>query len=144
MNLDNTGTKVLPPLSDLGVGDPFVLVLPGARGRHPGAGAEAAVVGEPADGVLEDVVEGLDLGVQCLLQGLVDVSPVAVDGAAAGALGVGDGETVGTAWGRRLAELPDEGRHVLGRHGEKGREQAEADSSKLKDMVEGVARMIDR
>lgn len=117
VNLGNTIAKVLSALSDLGVGQPIVLVLVLLSGLVPVAGAEAVLVGVLADGIFEEVVKGLQLRVERGQQRLIAVAKVPVDGTAARALRVGDGDTAGGAGSRRSAVLLDVGLDgSFGRH----------------------------
>lgn len=108
-DLDDTGTHVLAALSDLGVGLPCELVVPGLLFGEPLAGAEGAIVGVLLDGELKELVDGLD-GLNGGEERLVAEEVVAVDGGAAGALGARDGDTVRVAYGRGPLEL---GGHLL-------------------------------
>lgn len=117
MESDNTGAKVLPPLSNLLVGDPDILGLEGLGGGIPWAPSQALLVGHLLNRGLEKIVEGLVSRVEGLEERAVDELPVTVDGSAVGALGAGDGQGVGSARRRRLGDGLDIRRGILfGRH----------------------------
>lgn len=107
MQLDDTGAKVLPALSNLAVRDPSVLWLVRLGDGVPRAPSQAVLSGVGGGGGLEEVVEGLVLGAESLEERALLEAPMAVDGGAVGALGAGKGEGVGRAGRGRRGERLD-------------------------------------
>lgn len=115
---DNAGAKVLPPLSNLLVGDPDILGLIALGCRVPRTPSQALLVGHLLDRSLEKIVDGLVSRVEGLEERAVDELPVTVDGGTVGALGAGNGQGVGSARRGRLGDGLDIRRGILfGRHG---------------------------
>lgn len=102
VQLDNSGTQVLPALSNLAIRDPGVLVLPRLAGRIPGPPTQALVVRDGLSRRLEQVVKRAMRRVVRLQQRAVHEAPVTVYGSAVRSLGARDGEGIWGAWRRRL------------------------------------------
>jgi hypothetical protein len=118
VKLDETSTKVVLALPDLGIGKPVVLLQVRLGGGVPGAGTETRFVGPAAGSRLEEVVKRVDLGVDGGHELGVTETVVPVDGRATRPLGTGDGEAIGRACGGRLGQVAQVSVDVShGRHG---------------------------
>ena len=87
VNLNDTGTKVLPSSVDLGVAHPVVLVLPLLGSRVPVTGSETPGVGPCLSALVEDVMSSLNFGIKGGYERLIADGPVSIGRCAIRAFG---------------------------------------------------------
>lgn len=105
MQLRDTSTEVFPPLGDLSIRLPLVLGLPGLGDWVPGPVAQHALRGTSLPCLLEEIMECQAVWFEPLEQRAIAEGPIAIDRSTVLALGAGDGQAVGRAWGRRRGAL---------------------------------------
>lgn len=107
-NVDNTSAEILAALAHLSISYPIELVLVLLRGGIPLAHAKRLPGAIFLDRELEEVVNGLDLGLELGQERLVAEAPVTEDGGAVGTLGAGDRDSMRNADGRWCADVGDD------------------------------------
>lgn len=118
VNLDKTGSEIVPSLSNLAISHPFEAVAPGLGRGIPLAASHALLVGSLAGGSLEKVVNRANFRIIGGQEISITKSPASVDGAATRTLGARKWYTIRRARWRDSAELQLERNRISSRsHG---------------------------